>query len=59
VIDRIEWAKMERTEIDRVMNRKEIAGQLGDSRSSDVETGWFRANGSSIVALAGEALDVL
>jgi hypothetical protein len=30
VIDRIEWAKIDRTEIDRVMNRKEIVGQLVD-----------------------------
>jgi hypothetical protein len=29
-----------------------------ESRISDVETGWFRANGSSIVAFAGEALNL-
>jgi hypothetical protein len=31
VIDRMEWAKKDRTEIDRVVNRKEIVGQLVDS----------------------------
>jgi hypothetical protein len=31
VIDRIEWAKIDRKEIDRVVNRKEIVGQLVDS----------------------------
>jgi hypothetical protein len=31
VIDRIEWAKIDRTEIDRAVNRKEIVGQLVDS----------------------------
>jgi hypothetical protein len=31
VIDRAERAKMDRTEIDRRMNLKEIVGQLGDS----------------------------
>jgi hypothetical protein len=31
VIDRIEWAKIDRTEIDRVVNRKELVGQLVDS----------------------------
>ena len=31
VIDRIEWAKIDMTEIDRVVNRKEIVGQLVDS----------------------------
>ena len=31
VIDIIEWAKIDRTEIHRVVNRKEIVGQLGDS----------------------------
>jgi hypothetical protein len=31
VIDKIEWAKMDKTEIDRGVNRKEIVGQLGDS----------------------------
>jgi hypothetical protein len=29
VIDKIEWAEMDKTEIDRGMNRKEIVGQLG------------------------------
>ena len=28
VIERIEWAKVDRTEIDREANRKEIVGQL-------------------------------
>jgi hypothetical protein len=31
VIDRIEWAEVDRTEIDGMANRKEIVGQLGGS----------------------------
>ena len=31
VIDRIEWAEIDRTEIDRMADRKEIVGQLGGS----------------------------
>jgi hypothetical protein len=31
MIDRIEWAEIDRTEIDRMVNRKEIVGQLGGS----------------------------
>jgi hypothetical protein len=31
VTDSIEWAEIDRTEIDRMANRKELAGQLGGS----------------------------
>jgi hypothetical protein len=31
VIDSIEWAEIDRTEIDRMAKRKEIVGQLGGS----------------------------
>jgi hypothetical protein len=32
VIDRIEWAEIDRTEIDRMVNRKEIVGRRATRR---------------------------
>jgi hypothetical protein len=43
----------------RATRRERLGGGgRAESRSSDVETGWFLANGSSIAALAGEALNL-